>query len=85
MDIMNLKIQTDRLFTDVKKFYNMKKKKDKKEVVQMHEQLVDKKQGLTGKKLSFNHESGELIVSENPNPNSVVVDQIYKDGFFSKN
>lgn len=60
----------------------MKKKKDKKEVVQIHEQLVDKKQRLTDKKLSFDRETGELIVSEDTNPNSVVVDQIYKDGFF---
>ncbi len=34
------------------------------------------------KTLSFDFKTGELIVSDNPNNNSVVVDQIYKDGFF---
>lgn len=59
-----------------------KKKEKKEESVKVQDLLVVKKLGLTDKKLSFDHDTGELIVSEDPNPNSIVVDQIYKDGFF---
>ena len=37
--------------------------------------------------LSFDHETGELIITSkgNENPKNIVIDQIYKDGFFCSN
>lgn len=34
------------------------------------------------KHLVFNPDSGDLVISENGGQNGIVVDQIYKDGFF---
>jgi hypothetical protein len=52
---------------------------------QVQDELARKNQNNSSKKLTFDPETGELIL-KNPNeqerPNEVVVDQIYKDGFF---
>jgi len=60
------------------------KEKDPKKVL---EELAKKNAEQSEKKLTFDPETGELII-KNPEdqankPNEIVVDQIYKDGFFS--
>lgn len=59
------------------------KDKDPKKVL---EELAKKNAEQSEKKLTFDPETGELII-KNPDdnvrkPNEIVVDQIYKDGFF---
>jgi len=59
------------------------KEKDPKKVL---EELARKNAEQSEKKLTFDPETGELII-KNPEdhahkPNEIVVDQIYKDGFF---
>jgi len=61
----------------------MAKEKDPKKVL---EELAKKNAEQSEKKLTFDPETGELII-KNPEdathkPNEIVVDQIYKDGFF---
>ena len=61
------------------------KEKDPKKVL---EELAKKNAEQSEKKLTFDPETGELII-KNPEdtaqkPNEIVVDQIYKDGFFSR-
>ena len=61
----------------------MTKDKDPKKVL---EELAKKNAEQSEKKLTFDPETGELII-KNPEdttrkPNEIVVDQIYKDGFF---
>jgi hypothetical protein len=53
---------------------------------QVQEELAKKNREASSKKLTFDPATGELIL-KNPTdlenkPNEVVVDQIYKDGFF---
>lgn len=55
---------------------------------QVQEELARKNRETSTKKLTFDSVTGELIL-KNPSeqetkPNEVVVDQIYKDGFFKK-
>ncbi|RYY51422.1 MAG: hypothetical protein EOO06_00020 [Chitinophagaceae bacterium] len=59
---------------------------ENKNPAQIQEELARKNQNTSVKKLTFDPETGELIM-KNPTdtetkPNEVVVDQIYKDGFF---
>lgn len=56
---------------------------------QVQEELAKKNREASAKKLTFDPVTGELIL-KNPTdqetkPNEVVVDQIYKDGFFKTN
>lgn len=60
---------------------------DKKDPKKVLEEMARKNAEQSEKKLTFDPETGELIV-KNPEdssekPNEIVVDQIYKDGFFS--
>jgi len=53
---------------------------------QVQDELAKKNKDSSTKKLTFDPVTGELII-KNPTdletkPNEVVVDQIYKDGFF---
>lgn len=51
----------------------------------VQEELQKKNLGQSEKKLTFDPTTGELIlknVSDAQKPDEVVVDQIYKDGFF---
>lgn len=52
----------------------------------VQEELARKNENSSVKKLMFDPNTGELIVQkpteQNTTPNAVVVDQIYKDGFF---
>ncbi len=60
----------------------MPNEKDPKKV---QEELAKKNLNQSEKKLTFDPTTGELIVKsmdEAQKPNEVVVDQIYKDGFF---
>lgn len=61
----------------------MSKEKDPKDVF---EEMAKKNVEQSEKKLTFDPETGELIIKhddESPRkPNEIVVDQIYKDGFF---
>ena len=61
----------------------MTKQKDPKNV---QDELAKKNAEQSEKKLTFDPTTGELII-KNPDdtterPNEIVVDQIYKDGFF---
>ena len=52
----------------------------------IQEELEKKNLGQSEKKLTFDPETGELIVKsiyDSQKPDEVVVDQIYKDGFFN--
>jgi hypothetical protein len=56
---------------------------------QIQDELARKNNATSAKKLTFDPVTGELILKD-PNdpdtrPNEVVVDQIYKDGFFKSN
>ena len=62
---------------------NNTKDQDPKKVL---EELAKKNAEQSEKKLTFDPETGELII-KNPGdtsnkPNEIIVDQIYKDGFF---
>jgi hypothetical protein len=51
----------------------------------VQEELTKKNTNQSSKKLTFDPTTGELVVKnqeEAQKPNEVVVDQIYKDGFF---
>jgi hypothetical protein len=51
----------------------------------VQDELARKNANQSTKQLTFDPTTGELIVKsadEAPKPNEVVVDQIYKDGFF---
>lgn len=52
----------------------------------IQDELARKNTNSSSKKLTFDPETGELIMKEHydsdTKPNEVVVDQIYKDGFF---
>ena len=52
---------------------------------QVQDELARMNQNNSTKKLTFDPQTGELILkspNEQERPNEVVVDQIYKDGFF---
>jgi len=55
---------------------------------QIQEELAKKNNATSVKKLTFDPLTGELIMKDPTDPdyrqNEVVVDQIYKDGFFKK-
>jgi hypothetical protein len=59
---------------------------DNKNPNDIQDELAKKNKDNSAKKLTFDPETGELIL-KNPNEgekkNEIVVDQIYKDGFFS--
>jgi hypothetical protein len=60
----------------------MANEKDPKKV---QEELVNKNKNQSSKKLTFDPTTGELIIKDIEDTQSndeVVVDQIYKDGFF---
>jgi hypothetical protein len=60
----------------------MSQEKDPRKV---QEELARKNANQSAKKLTFDPTTGELIVKSSADPqqpNEVVVDQIYKDGFF---
>ncbi|MDD3878328.1 MAG: hypothetical protein PHT69_17040 [Bacteroidales bacterium] len=54
---------------------------------QVQDELAKKKKETSTKKLTFDPVTGELIIKNSTDqetkPNEVVVDQIYKDGFFN--
>jgi hypothetical protein len=56
---------------------------------QVQEELAKKNRETSTKKLTFDPVTGELILKsptdQETKPNEVVVDQIYKDGFFKIN
>jgi hypothetical protein len=53
----------------------------------VQDELAKKNKDSSSKKLTFDPVSGELIIKnptdQDTKPNEVVVDQIYKDGFFN--
>lgn len=59
---------------------------DNKNPKDIQEELAKKNKDASAKKLTFDPETGELILKpqneETTKQNEVVVDQIYKDGFF---
>lgn len=61
----------------------MSKEEDPKKVL---EEMAKKNAEQSEKKLTFDPTTGELIIKnpddETKKPNEIVVDQIYKDGFF---
>jgi hypothetical protein len=52
----------------------------------IREELAKKNVDLSSKKLAFDPTTGELVIKNETdlasNPSEIVVDQIYKDGFF---
>ena len=61
--------------------------KDHEDPKKVLEEMAKKNADQSEKKLTFDPTTGELII-KNPEdsshkPNEIVVDQIYKDGFFS--
>jgi hypothetical protein len=60
---------------------------ENKDPRQVQEELAKKNKDSSSKKLTFDPATGDLILKESTEPekpNEVVVDQIYKDGFFNK-
>jgi hypothetical protein len=56
-----------------------------KDPVKVQRELAEKNLNQSQKKLTFDPETGELIVkgpADYEKPGEVVIDQIYKDGFF---
>ena len=56
-----------------------------REIDPLKRELPKMKSGKSKKRLAFDSETCELIVleEESGNDNQVVIDQIYKDGFFA--
>lgn len=70
---------------ELDKFYKFHQKAVIEKKPSVMEFLALKKENKTDKKLKFDFNSGELVIignNETDDRNSVVVDSIYKDGFF---
>lgn len=70
---------------ELEKFYKFHQKAVIEKNPSVKEFLELKRQDKTDKKLKFDFNSGELLIigsDESDDKNSVVVDSIYKDGFF---
>jgi hypothetical protein len=57
-----------------------------KDPQKIQQELILKNRNLSEKRLAFDPETGELIIksaTDTQKPGEVVIDQIYKDGFFA--
>jgi hypothetical protein len=76
---------TKEITVELEKFYKFHQKAVIEKKPEIKEFLALKKENKTDKKLKFDINSGELLIigsNESDDRNSVVVDSIYKDGFF---
>jgi predicted SnoaL-like aldol condensation-catalyzing enzyme len=83
-------LQKEKMFDEettkeLNKFYDFHQKTVIEKKPSIIEFLALKKENKTDKKLKFDFNSGDLVIignDENSDNDSVVVDSIYKDGFF---